>query len=623
VYSVQYNAVVDRVPRSVQHLAFINSMEESITNAHRSLTGQEIRLIEIFPSKFASDALRCRRFKINLDAIQMYPYEALSYVWGDESNTTEVFCDGSSVSVTSSLASALKRLRLRHRSRLIWADAICIDQENSSEKNHQIPIMGKIYSMADRVVVWLGEVDSAQTEGVEEIVQHIANHIRNFIHEGGFDESGLHGHEALQIPDDYINTTAREVLRLLYDNPWFYRIWCVQEIVLAKDATMLWGEHELSWADVGMIAAWLNAVVPVRALEYDMHAFYAGIEASHAYEMYRFQRKPHDLLELLDACWGFNASNARDRVYGLLALVEPKEEARALCVDYDKSVGEVYADTVVAWIQLYADLAPLSYVDHGSAYPRSRESLTSWTPQWHLSRDLRRILYDDSPLSACKNIPVKSIDASKINMRHLRLEGIYYSEITSVYATMDLDSLKDHKKHPFLDTYHEIVGQPNPGMCQLHPDMAEIPPKSCVLARTLTAGCNSARKDIIDASHEDQIQFFTDFLLLICCLEAGLDHMALRNELPHQESFYDQAEIVCMNRRLFRTRTGNFGLGPGSMRTGDIIAVLFGGDSPYVLRPYGEFHLFIGQVYVDNLMQGELVDAMEAGTVHEQEFCLV
>jgi hypothetical protein len=99
--------------------------------------------------------------------------------------------------------------------------------------------------------------------------------------------------------------------------------------------------------------------------------------------------------------------------------------------------------------------------------------------------------------------------------------------------------------------------------------------------------------------------------------------MALRNELPHQESFYDQAEIVCMNRRLFRTRTGNFGLGPGSMRTGDIIAVLFGGDSPYVLRPYGEFHLFIGQVYVDNLMQGELVDAMEGGTVHEQEFCLV
>jgi Heterokaryon incompatibility protein (HET) len=38
----------------------------------------------------------------------------------------------------------------------IWIDALCIDQQNNSERNHQVRVMGKIYEMAIEVLVWLG-----------------------------------------------------------------------------------------------------------------------------------------------------------------------------------------------------------------------------------------------------------------------------------------------------------------------------------------------------------------------------------------------------------------------------------------------------------------------------------
>jgi hypothetical protein len=74
---------------------------------------------------------------------------------------------------------------------------------------------------------------------------------------------------------------------------------------------------------------------------------------------------------------------------------------------------------------------------------------------------------------------------------------------------------------------------------------------------------------------------------------------------------------------VFLYRQGTFRIGPACMRGGDIVIVPFGGDTPYVLQPYGEAYLFMGQAYIDNIMQGELIREMEAGRFQEQEFCLV
>lgn len=97
-------------------------------------------------------------------------YEAISYCWGDPADTRTVYCDGLPLQVTNSLFTALKRLRLREQTRVLWADAVCIDQRNTPEKNEQVKLMSRIYAGPKRVLIWLGE-DMSGLEGIEDSIQ--------------------------------------------------------------------------------------------------------------------------------------------------------------------------------------------------------------------------------------------------------------------------------------------------------------------------------------------------------------------------------------------------------------------------------------------------------------------
>ena len=57
------------------------------------------------------------------------------------------------LSITENLYLALQYLRLRDTDRILWVDAICIDQSNKKEQRHQVQQMGNTYSQADRVIL--------------------------------------------------------------------------------------------------------------------------------------------------------------------------------------------------------------------------------------------------------------------------------------------------------------------------------------------------------------------------------------------------------------------------------------------------------------------------------------
>jgi hypothetical protein len=80
---------------------------------------------------------------------------ALSYCWGDPSITTAVEINGVLVQVTTNLESALKHLRAKGYTRL-WVDAVCINQQDKSERNQQLLWMGSIYRRAHEVAAWTG-----------------------------------------------------------------------------------------------------------------------------------------------------------------------------------------------------------------------------------------------------------------------------------------------------------------------------------------------------------------------------------------------------------------------------------------------------------------------------------
>jgi hypothetical protein len=80
-------------------------------------------------------------------------FAALSYVWGSQHGDRQVECEGKALLVTKNCEDALKNLRYCNEHRILWVDAICIDQPSAeksiNERNDQVRIMGDIYGRTE------------------------------------------------------------------------------------------------------------------------------------------------------------------------------------------------------------------------------------------------------------------------------------------------------------------------------------------------------------------------------------------------------------------------------------------------------------------------------------------
>ncbi|KAI6844147.1 hypothetical protein KC340_g2376 [Hortaea werneckii] len=118
---------------------------------------REIRILLLQPSEEEDDALYADLEIVSLDSEP--EYKAISYVWGDATDTTVMFVNGGkAIEITKSLAAALRRFRESRAFVALWADAVCINQEDLQERADQVRIMGRIYASAIQVNVWLGRV---------------------------------------------------------------------------------------------------------------------------------------------------------------------------------------------------------------------------------------------------------------------------------------------------------------------------------------------------------------------------------------------------------------------------------------------------------------------------------
>jgi hypothetical protein len=113
----------------------------------------EIRILTLFPGSF-EDPICCA---LSVTRVEDYPaYDAVSYMWGDPTATETISVDGhTSFPVTVNLRRALQYLRRQDKARKLWVDAICINQNSIDERSFQINLMKEIYSRAETVRVWL------------------------------------------------------------------------------------------------------------------------------------------------------------------------------------------------------------------------------------------------------------------------------------------------------------------------------------------------------------------------------------------------------------------------------------------------------------------------------------
>ena len=130
-----------------------------------------IRLLRLLPSAKDEQNLRCEllEYPIQSSDTVFHPYEALSYVWGSEDKPKSIIVANQYLNITQSLYTALLRLQNHTCPRIVWVDAICINQANNKEKESQIPLMAEVYAKATRVVVWLGEIEDDSNEALNAI----------------------------------------------------------------------------------------------------------------------------------------------------------------------------------------------------------------------------------------------------------------------------------------------------------------------------------------------------------------------------------------------------------------------------------------------------------------------
>lgn len=132
---------------------------------YHPLTESEIRLLVLLPGT-DEDAVY---FRLEHACLKDRPkFETISYAWGDPNIRNTIECKGRTIQVTTNLHSALRHLRYENEERVIWADAVCINQQDLGERSIQVALMGEIYSISHQVIVWLGEETEATRDSIEQ-----------------------------------------------------------------------------------------------------------------------------------------------------------------------------------------------------------------------------------------------------------------------------------------------------------------------------------------------------------------------------------------------------------------------------------------------------------------------
>ncbi|KAH7327451.1 heterokaryon incompatibility protein-domain-containing protein [Rhexocercosporidium sp. MPI-PUGE-AT-0058] len=130
-----------------------------------------IRLLYLQPGRFDDD-IHLKVKVVSLD--DPPPYRALSYVWGPPPHESSIFCHGKELLVSESCVAALRHLRGKYTVKILWIDAICIDQSSLEERGHQVKLMGDVYSNAQRTWIWLGE-STSESDFVMDFLNNFIN----------------------------------------------------------------------------------------------------------------------------------------------------------------------------------------------------------------------------------------------------------------------------------------------------------------------------------------------------------------------------------------------------------------------------------------------------------------
>jgi len=343
---------------------------------------RSIRILTLLPGE-ETDEIQCELSTTKLEAISdNKTYEALSYCWGKQDavmriSIREKGCPrNSTFALRPDLHAALRVFRRKEEARELWIDAICIDQMNTEEKNVQVPLMRRIYEGCSGVLIWLGErIQNCNSEAAISLIRKLKGAATidgprvpeiNVFNSHDLAKYGLPS----LLSSDYVSLLS------LLEAEWFKRSWIVQEVSVARKATLFLGACSVDWADLvqGMDFAFKTK------LAFTSHPA-VGYHIPIADEAATYRARGCTLLGLLLRHRRCGATDPKDKVYAFLGLTEmsvkPQAEVR---VDYTQDHRTMYTSVARTIILHDKNLDILSLP--ALKQEPGIETLPSWVPDW-------------------------------------------------------------------------------------------------------------------------------------------------------------------------------------------------------------------------------------------------
>ncbi|KAI0180955.1 heterokaryon incompatibility protein-domain-containing protein [Hypoxylon sp. FL1284] len=367
------------------------------TFPYEPLPAKSIRVIKLLPALHTDDPLQCSIRTVSLSHERVEPYEALSYVWGERARLRLMYCDGARFLLAKNCYEALVNLRRKFVPRVLWIDAVCINQatddEATKERNTQVKMMGEVYLRARRVLIWLGPGNAATSTlfrylpifGVLDRISDDHPRLENILYSlvaQHFDVNYgvLARHKRSQLVDS---------MTAILKNPWFERVWTMQEVAFGRKCVIIQGQSSVDWE------SFCRAYIAEPNLRGSGRT--AGDLILHRWRLYlslrgsSLQKIPRARFEgakqvdfelgLLAEIRNMQATVPHDKIYSLYAVFQTMGVSLP-DPDYEKDVTTVFVEATEAYIRSRQSVDIIAIIPPTV----DRPGLPSWVPDW-LSRN--------------------------------------------------------------------------------------------------------------------------------------------------------------------------------------------------------------------------------------------
>jgi hypothetical protein len=604
---------------------------------------QEIRILRLHPSKNLQDDPVCTLQTITIPG--SVGFAALSYVWGDQSTHRYLILNRYRIEVGVNLHTALRYIRRPDRILSIWADAICINQQDLHERSAQVPLMRSIYWNAHLVCTWAGEANNDTGKsirlllGLLKLCESLA-------------EKGARETIDTIVQDPRYIVQFDRIMRLSYcitSAELWHRLWIVQEIVMGmkrRTGFLLIGKH------VVFMPRFLQIVNMLSMLHQKISALRNDEQSSEEIDYYESVLHVSALLSLSSplgtdqiASGGLllrlnhelDVSEPKDRVYGFLAMMPEIN----IVPRYELSVGEIYCDAAFKIARYCGNLDILQFVDpdqddtdipiwasgfrplHPQGFSRRRDISLSWHQNTFINFDAslgapfflelhqNMLLVSGTRITGTKGLqqlgPIHLTKASVSDEDFIETMGLDSKDLTTDLVALVRCGIFVARAMSFWSE-NGLSSPIDRQACTRTIVFDTYPPgdKSSFANRRIKHYGESAelRLEEVHRSLSDLVQL--TFGIIQGTLAESEEEYTSR---PLIWSLVDFLETCFKEKRVALTACGRPCVVPGKTELGDGICIIPGSQLPWVLRPVevdsSTAFRIIGTAYVDRCMDGE------------------